>query len=328
MPVEQLKIIKEYGLDESTSFERIYDGVDNNTYLLTESNGNKYILRESKRNNDSKSVDFELNLLRLLSQSSLTVPGVVVSKSNNYFVVANNKCFTIFNYINGHQFEIVISEMLSDNIIALGGKKLGELHSATRQIDIGMNPSRTIFTEFDRFLSMPIKKLAKFDGYEEFLQYAEKFRDDAYDLVENKKVESSAIHNDYRIQNLIFSEENTDASIIDFDWSCQGPLLKDIGLAIAEWSIFDFNQGPSREAIKQFIAGYNSTGPINVKYDSELLFWICFSCLSDTCTFFTDVLESRHDDLSIDRIEQCRMYKKFQYFKKELVGSKTSHESI
>lgn len=122
-----------------------------------------------------------------------------------------------------------------------------------------------------------------------------------------------AIHNDYRIQNLIFLSD-TDCTLIDFDWSCYGPLIKDVALAVGEWSLFDFNKGPSQEAIDQFLKGYNSTSPQKINYDKELIFWISFAYLSEAATFFTDVCEERHTDLVITEISQCHSYKKFRYF--------------
>lgn len=315
---EQSKILEEYGLNKKTVFELVHDGIDNNTYLLTDANGKKYVLRESKRNNENKNIDFEINLLLVLSQSSVNAPRPIASKNDRYYFTVNDRSFTLFDYVDGHQYEAIDSEMISKNIIILGGKKLGELHNVTKNISIGINAKRTILTEFERLLSAPTEKLAQFDGYVELLEYVKKFRKDVQNLIQTEKIESGTIHNDYRIQNLIFSENNKDASIIDFDWSCYGPFLKDVGLAIAEWSIFDFEQGPSQKAIRQFIDGYNSTGPIHVKYDSKLLFWVCFSCLSDACTFFSDVLELRYNDVSINKIDQCRMYKKFKYFLKEI----------
>lgn len=316
MLIEQSKILEEYGLDKSAVFKLIHDGIDNNVHLLDASD-KKYVLRESKRSEVNKNIDFEINLLLTLSQTSLSVPRTVALRDNSYYLAINNKCFTLFNYIEGHQFKTVSNEMLSANVIILGGKKLGELHDITKNIEIGIDSKRTIFTEFERLFSVPAEKLAQFDGHIEFLEHAKKFYADAKKLMQDEKTISGMIHNDYRIQNLIFSANNADASIIDFDWSCQGPFLKDIGLAIVEWSIFDFEKGPSQEAIQQFIGGYNSTGPMHIEYNAELLFWVCFSCLSDACTFFSDVLELRHKDLSINKIDQCRMYKKFKYFLKE-----------
>lgn len=315
---EKSEILKEYGLDESSIFNLVHKGIDNNLYIINDAEGKKYVLRESKRKYYNKNIGFEVELLLLLTRLSIKAPNLIISRNNSYYVVASDRYFVLFGYIAGHQFESVSGELLLKNIIRLGGKKLGELHNATKNLDINIDSKRTIFTEFERFFSIPIEKLAQFDGYAEFLKYVNKFYNDSKNLMQNEKIKSGIIHNDYRIQNLIFSKDNTDASIIDFDWSCCGPFLKDIGLAIVEWSIFDFKRGPSREAIQQFIDGYNSIGLIQIKYNRELLFWICFSCLSDACTFFSDiVIESRHDDLSIDKVEQCQMYKKFKYFLEE-----------
>lgn len=313
---EQLKIVKEYGLDKSAVFELVHDGIDNNIYIL-DANDKKYVLRESKRSEVNKNIDFEIKLLLALFQASLSAPRPIASRNNKYYINIDNRCFTLFDYIEGHQFENISNEMLSKNIIGLGGKKLGELHNITKNINIGVDSKRTIFTEFERLLSVPKEKLAQFDGYIEFLEHVKKFYADAKKLMQDKKTIFGIIHNDYRIQNLIFSKDNANVSIIDFDWSCHGPFLKDIGLAIAEWSIFDSKKGPSRKAIQQFIDGYNSAGPMRIEYNQELLFWICFSCLSDACTFFSDVLESRHSNLSINKVEQCRMYKKFKYWYEE-----------
>jgi len=163
-------------------------------------------------------------------------------------------------------------------------------------------------------LAVGVKKFKQFDGYESLLKEAKEFRTRGEQAA--KKSAVGIIHNDYRIQNLIFIGQ--ELCLIDFDWACHGPFLKDVGLALAEWSLFDPESGPSKEAVDQFLGGYNSAAPFRVDFNSDAIFWICFACLSDACTFFADIIEGRYLNKQITDVNQCHMYKKFEYFYKLL----------
>jgi len=311
---DYLTLIKsEYGFGDEFSCDQIHNGPDNNVYVVNVGD-NKYALRESKRL--GKNVSFETEVLIKLNQLGFSVPKIVKTISGNYFIQVGDKQFVLFDYISGGQVEKLGSEHLDSNLIECGARKLGELHSLTNNLVITVKPSRSIFLELDRFLDLDQVSLNRFKDSDRVLEQVKSFYKEAQTRIDSKKELYGIIHNDYRIHNLIYTDN--DCYIIDFDWACYGPLLKDLGLAIAEWSIFSKISGPSKQAINKFIENYNTKSPQKVTYNKDLVFWVCFACLSDTCTFLVDVCNGGHPDKIITEVDQCHMYKKFKYFYQEI----------
>jgi Ser/Thr protein kinase RdoA (MazF antagonist) len=300
----------EYGLIGPLVFDQVHDGPDNNVYVVTDHQNNKYALRQSKR--FGKDATFEIEILKTLALRGFSSPRVLLTKSKTSLVTVDATQLVLFTYIPGTQIEKLESKHLGSDIIERGARKLGELHFMTNRMQVTATPIRTIFTEYDRLLKLNTQKLEQFKDHEIALDQAKKFYKEAKLRISSKKDLYGIIHNDYRIQNLIYNAD--DCCVIDFDWACYGPLLKDLGLAIAEWSMYTRNSGPSKEAIERFIKAYNETAPQSVVYNGDLIFWICFACLSDTCTFLVDVVEGRYTDKIITNVDQCYMYCKFKYF--------------
>ena len=307
----------EYGLTQTLNFDHIHNGPDNDVFIITDSKGSKFVLRQSKR--IGKKAEFEVGVLSKLAEAKFSSPQIIQTKTKADLVLIDNIQLVLFSHIQGYQIQDLSEDNLKTDIYERGARKLGELHTLTENMKIEAEPARNLFTEFDRFLSLSPENLSHFKDSEILLEQVKNFRSKAQLRIDSKKEPYGVIHNDYRVQNLIYNEN--DCYIIDFDWACYAPLLKDLGLAIVEWSLFDFKIGPSKPAIEKFIKGYNETAPQTVTYGEDLIFWICFACLSDTCTFIADVCEDDYKyrgEISINDVDQCRMYKKFKYFLKEL----------
>ena len=308
-----LEIQTEYSLLGPLASELIHNGPDNQVLVVTDTEKKKYVARASKREN--KGVLFEVEVLVYLASVDFSSPRLLKTKSGKYSIRVDNTEIVLFEYMTGWQVEKLEMEHLTTDLIERGAAKLGELHQVTKEMNITVPSRRTIFTEYDRLFTLNPDDLSRFKGYEVFLGQARSLYKQAQEIIHKDHGLYGVIHNDYRIQNLIFN--NSDCFIIDFDWACPGPLLKDVGLAIAEWSLFARDTGPSREAITKFIDSYNRTAPRAASYDKSLIFWVCFACLSDACTFFVDVLEGKYSEKNIIDIDQCYMYRKFTFFHKE-----------
>jgi thiamine kinase-like enzyme len=100
-------------------------------------------------------------------------------------------------------------------------------------------------------------------------------------------------------------------SLIDFDWSCPGPFIKDVALALVEWSFPDGGIQPREDIIVAFLSAYNKNSPVKIIKDNNLYNWIKFSCLSDTATYFCDRIDSENPKRDISK---SYMYQKYQYF--------------
>jgi Ser/Thr protein kinase RdoA (MazF antagonist) len=304
----------EYGLKQPLIFDHIHNGPDNDVFIITDPQSNKFALRQNKR--AGKKIDFEIEILSRLAEAGFSSPRIIQTKSKADFVAVDDTQLVLFAHIQGFQIQNLAIENLETGIFSRGAEKLGKLHTLTNKMQLASLPARNIFTEFDRFLKLDEKTLKRFKNSEILLKQIKDFYSKAQSKIDSGKELYGVIHNDYRVQNLIYTEN--DCFVIDFDWACYGPLLKDLGLAMAEWSLFDFKTGPSKTAMEKFIKGYNKTAPQAVLYDENLIFWICFACLSDACTFFADVNEGQYSDKTIDDIDQCHMYKKFKYFRNQL----------
>ncbi len=312
-----LQLESEYDLMQPLIFDHIHNGQDNDVYIIIDSQGNKYALRENKR--VGKKVNFEIEVLSCLAQKGFSSPRIIQTKSKADLVTAGSTQLVLFAHIQGFQIKDLTAENLETDIFRRGARKLGELHALTNKMQASFLPSRSIFTEFDRFLKLDLETLKRFKESEILLKQVKEFYSKAQVKIGSGKELYGVIHNDYRVQNLIFTEDN--CFVIDFDWACFGSLLKDLGLAIAEWSLFDFKTGPSQAAIEKFIKGYNETAPRAIAYGEDLIFWICFACLSDACTFFADISEGQYQysDKAINNIDQCYIYRKFKYFHYQLL---------
>jgi Ser/Thr protein kinase RdoA (MazF antagonist) len=310
------QVESEYGLKGPLAFDQIHNGPDNDVFIVTDFKNTNYVLRQSKRL--GKNAMFEMEVLTKLAQVSFLSPEPLQTKSKAFLINIDKIQLVLFTYIKGTQIPQLGTEHLETDVIERGAKKLGELHSLTKNIKVSDIPSRTIFTEYDRLLALDMEKLKPFKDFEILLDQVKDFYSKAESRIKGGKELYGVIHNDYGIQNLIYIKD--DCYIIDFDWACYGPLLKDLGLAVAIWPLYSKDGVPSRTIIDRFLKSYNETAPQTVAYDKDLIFWVCFACLSDTCTFITDTVQNnyKYGEKAINDVEQCRMYKKFEYFYKEL----------
>lgn len=300
------QITEKYNLGQIKDFRLIHDGLDNKVYRITVGVSSVYIVRESKRNKKNKNIDFEIKLISFLDKSNFSVPKIILTTGGNPSFNLGARTIIVFQYIKG--------EILQKGLIELGGKTLGNLHNKTLNLETKFDPIRNVFTELERFTDKNKKKMFRFKGYQVVEKHIKHFVD-----VARKKIKCGlphgVIHNDFHIGNLIYMTDKKLLYTIDFDWSCNGPLVKDVALAIGSWSCTDVAKiPPDKETIAKFLIGYNSTAPIHIKYDQDLLFWICFAYLSETATFFADFLESRYPNLNITKVEQCISYRNFKYF--------------
>lgn len=176
MPKYLPQILKLYDISEPTECLKIHDGTDNNAFILTDKNGEKTVLREAKRTDENKSIEFETTLLILLEKEGIKSPRIIPTKDNEYFAVLDNTAYTLFSFIDGYHYEQTNPEILTKGVIETGGKALGVLHAHTKNLKIDTEKSvRTILTEFDRLQKLTLEQLAQFKDYEELLIQVKEF---------------------------------------------------------------------------------------------------------------------------------------------------------
>jgi len=298
-----------YGLD-AVQASVLRDGPDNIVWTLESENGKKYVARISKRELGGN-IAFEAEWLKVLLTDGVPVVPIIETKDKKPFAILPiGKALTIFEFVNGKHLSFGVDQPPPLLAVKSAAEVLAKLHNVSRRHNALLLRKRTVFTELERVIAKQKEVEKKVPGSKKFVAEVEKI----LSWGKNQKFIPVLIHNDYRIGNLLFDENNKVVAILDFDWSCQGPAIKDIAHALVEWSFPDSAQQHQQEVFDTFLDSYNRHTEEIIKHDDNLKNWILFSCLSDTTTYIIDRLERGE----IKPIAGSFMYQKFQYFEKTL----------
>ncbi len=287
------------------------EGIDNDIYIFQSEQNTKAVLRIGKRGtSENTDIGFEVNLLDFLFENGTAVPRPIRTIDGKLWCDIENYSVTAFNFIDGKSYSVSKDSKPDIQKAHSAGLELGKMHSLTanEKFSYQSKKRRDIYTEFGRALAKK-QNIQDLQGGNEFLSHLEKY----LLWAKNYSGISGVIHNDYIPDNVMFSSD-TLVAVIDFDWSCKGPLAKDLGIALATWSSPDGLDTHWKDVFTSFVDGYNQSSPQKILINDDLYRWICFSCLTDACTFFADLPESC-PGIVIDNVLQCRRYNKFLYFK-------------
>jgi|GEM_PF-788306 Ser/Thr protein kinase RdoA (MazF antagonist) len=294
-----------YGI-KGVSIASLRDSSDNLVFSVSSAK-NKYIARFSKKTT-AKDILFELEFVSSLRKNDFPSPEIIPTISQNKFCLYGN----IFVCVLFRFYEGIVIDKNTQNIInytRLAGENLGILHTISEKIKIKTPRKRNIITELERAIEKKDIFTSEFnDGnlFIEKIKWAINFS-----KKEGNNSPGGIIHNDYRMHNLIFTNSPMIEVVLDFDWSCPGPFIKDVALALVEWSFPDGDEQPNLDILKSFLDAYNKTCPAKIFLDEKMYDWIKFSCLSDASTYFCDRINNKN--LKKD-IRKSYMYQKYKYF--------------
>ena len=288
-------IEKEYGFFVKT-IDLIRSSDDNDTYKITTERG-IYFGRFGKREiKDLVETGFELRFLHYLQNAGLPVAGVIPNKIGDLSVVIGNKTGAVFEWITGESTSVSPGNYLSAGKVYQAGKTLAALHNASATYDVVQEPKRMVITELERVVSLRDEVVGKYENGDEFIDLAERMIEFAHSYSDRGSI---LIHNDYRPHNVLFGTGGSDAvvGVVDFDWICKAPPIKDLALALVEWSFADGDNAFHHESFVSFLRGYQEfVADRNILKDfSALNQWIQFSCLSDAATYVSDCITSEKE---------------------------------
>jgi len=279
------------------SHKKIYDGFDNSIFVLLDNMENKYIFRKALRDKSTQDMFFEKQFSDHLLQNNIPVRKIICAGSEALLEFCEGTTLT----------PIEITPHMAFN----GGTMLALFHKAAKNFSSSDLPKRKIDTKLLRAVSIQEKIKMKHTDGADFIQSIDKL----LQLETFKKNDIQIIHNDFRVQNVLFQQDNISA-ILDFDWSCMGNPLKDLAHAMVEWSFPDGGKF-NRDIFRFFFKGYTSVVPdINIE---ELKFWIAFSCISDTATYLCDTIDETWNSGKI----VSWMYSKYLFFDSQDIAKLT-----
>ncbi len=271
----------------------IYEGSDNNIYCLKDIQGTKYILREALRQKAPEDLAFETHFSQFLFENKIPVRLILKAGARSLLSFCEGKALDFD--------EVTLPQCWN------GGRTLAQFHLISKQFNQPPLPKRQQDSELKRVAPIAEKLSALFVDGAAFVDNVQQILASPYLTQANDCI----IHNDFRIQNVLFEGENLSA-ILDFDWACVGNSMKDLAHALTEWSILD-GKPILEDRFRAFLEGYRSVIP---HIDDEALqFWICFACLSDAATYLAD----RLDDFESGGRIRSWMYGKYKFFKENNV---------
>jgi Ser/Thr protein kinase RdoA (MazF antagonist) len=301
-----LKALQEYGLSEISPIKLLRESGDNEVYLVGEKN--KTILRVSKRL-PIEDIKFEYEANGCLLKGGVVVPPWLLTKAGNFYTLVDGKVAVLFGFLEGHHIEVDKDHLPNKEQAYNAGRGLGLMSNAAADFKTTSPRKRNIFSEFERVIALQNVFVEKFEGGKEFVEQVKEM----ISFGKSQKEIEGFIHNDYRPSNVFFNNKNEFAGIIDFDWSCVGPVIKDLALAVVEWSFPDGATEPDFTLFDAFLEGYNSVAEHKWVKDKKLYSWIMFTTLSDASTYFCDIAD---DPTVTKRILGSYMYRKYSFFSK------------
>ena len=296
------------------NIQLIQEGCDNNTYLLENKDNNKFIARISNRNETEKSLNdflFETEVLNYLSSNGLPIPKIINTRDKKSYSCIDGKITVVSKFIEGKKISLDYQNKPNLEIVKNAGIALAKLHNLTANIKTKFKNSRNIFVEIEKLLEKKADLEKYFLNYTEIIENCEKYLDFAK---KNFKIDG-IIHNDFRAQNLLTNKKNEVVAILDFDWSCYGNFIKDLALAVVEWSFPDKTKSYWSDVFDTFLNSYLKERNVDID-KQELKNWICFNCLSDTCTYISFLIEK----MDIENYQKKKEIKSFMFQKFKFFG--------
>ena len=127
--IELKNFLKNYQLDELSSYTGITEGVENTNYLIICGN-TKYILTLYEKRVAEADLPFFINLLNHLSAKDIASPIPIKMKNAQYIGKINEKSAALFSFIEGSSTKKITEKHCKEV-----GKALASMHIASKDID-------------------------------------------------------------------------------------------------------------------------------------------------------------------------------------------------
>lgn len=303
------RLLAEYDLGTIASLQVIRESSDNIVVLVN--TNPKHVVRISKRAT-RHNFAFEHEFMQRCAEHGISVAGWNKTRSGQIMSTVEDISAVLFDFVSGSHADPTNRALFLAQAQA-AATQLGAI-ATIDAASVHTTPDRSVTAELERALKVGAIFANEIDGGKDFLEAVEW----ALNLAKGSHESTALLHNDFRISNVLFNE-TTVTGILDFDWSCKGPAIKDLAHAALEWSFPDGAAAPDQKIMSVFVDAYSTAAGGALTIDSELRAWMRFSALSDTATYFCDRLQA---GTAPKRIVSSYMYKKYLYL--TLLGQKES----
>ena len=275
----------------SPSSIELYRESDDNFLYQIESNQKTFAVRLSKHAK-MEDVEFESKLLQTLKDSNTPCETFIRNNKDSFITSTSYGPLVVIEWIKGNSVTLNKVTKPSLDITFDAGKQLAKLHNATKDLQVTGTRNRTMYTELDSFIKQKNVAINFFSNGSDIVNKIEK----AIEFAKNNTASNQIIHNDYRASNVMTENDTSINAILDFDWACIGDPLKDLALAVMEWSFPDGDETYEKDRFDAFLNGYISeNNDVNLELLPE---WMLFAGLSDACTYWSNYILPNTDEKS------------------------------
>lgn len=280
------KICSEYDIGDYVSTERVLEGVLNDNYILTTTQG-KYFIKSIR-----EKAKYKIKMINEVESfaKSNGIPVVVMmkTKSGEIFVPSNTDIYTLYHFVENNKKSIYsqedyfsIGEMLGK--IHIAGKK--ELPVSLELIDFEKSKSSDIIEKLIKYRDDIGNKDIQDDTDKLFL----KFIDFKLSIIPKIKQvvlpNNNLIHGDYHPGNILLDQEGKIIGICDWEKAKYAPRSYELARSLI-YICYPEGYDPKESliSIKSFLSGYLSQNAVGKKeimdgcqmrvYDMTLSSWI------------------------------------------------------
>lgn len=232
-------IAAQFDLHNISSFEILSGGSENTNYLIKSESG-KFILCICERKTEKQAKKLA-DLLKHLEVNNFKTSKVIYSKKNESVIMWKGKPIMIRTFLKGK-----IEKNLSPNLLNLIGTELAKLHKipAPEYLPNQLNYGKEQFVN--------VKKYATGSEFDFWLEKVVDYMQPYFKL----NLPKSFIHSDVFWDNVIISDDESTATIMDFEESANYYRVFDIGMTII--GICGEGKIINLEKAKHLLEGYQS----------------------------------------------------------------------
>ncbi|MEE9371503.1 MAG: homoserine kinase [Saprospiraceae bacterium] len=286
--VDIKEIVKQYEIPSVISHQILNGGVENTTHLIT-TEGGKYVLTICEQKTIKKAIELAL-LLEYLIKYDFSTSKVLRNIDDDLVTIWNNKPVILKTFIEGR-----IITNLPDDVLIIIGKELAQLHNIEAP------------EYLPKIISYGIENFSEVSAYKantSFSKWLDK-RTVEVELHLLPNLPKSIIHSDLFYSNIIISEDNRKATIMDFEEAGYYYRVFDIGMTIV--GLCAKNEKIDLQKAGNFFEGYQQVNKLLDIEISKLKIFTMYAAMSISCwrykqfnfiqpdsTLFTHYLEMKN----------------------------------
>lgn len=244
-------ISAQFDIHNISSFTLLSGGSENTNYLLKSENG-KYIMCVCEQKSEEEAKELA-DLLKHLETNNFKTSKIIYSNNNESVIMWKEKPIMIRVFLEGK-----VKQDLDPHLLKLIGKELAKLHqiAAPEYLPQELNYGKEQFSKVKIYAAN-----SEFDIWlEEVIDYMQPY----FKL----NLPKSLIHSDVFWDNVIISEDESSATIMDFEESANYYRVFDIGMTII--GICGEGKIINLEKAKHLLNGYQSEVELSVEEINSL----------------------------------------------------------